>query len=150
VRDKLITAATTQIRRTDFEDNLLNQDLRDLEPKLYKELTDKIYQLSKERLHKGGKKSYDLMVVGYFNGLLQVLKQVYRVLKPYASFVMVLGDSAPYGVYIPTEEYLGRLAMSLGFRNYHVQNLRERGGKWKHNTQRHKVMLKEGLLLLQK
>jgi DNA modification methylase len=150
VRDKLIIAATTQIRRTDFEDNLLNRDLCDLEPRLYKELTDKICQLSKERLHKGGKKSYDLMVAGYFNGLLQVLKQVYRVLKPYASFVLVLGDSAPYGVYIPTEEYLGRLAMALGFRNYHVQNLRERGGKWKHNTQRHKVMLKEGLLLLQK
>jgi len=63
---------------------------------------------------------------------------------------MVLGDSAPYGVYIPTEEYLGRLALAVGFRDYRVQNLRERGGKWGRNPQRHKVMLKEGILWLRK
>jgi len=63
---------------------------------------------------------------------------------------LVLGDSAPYGVHIPTEEYLGRLGLAYGFREYHVQNLRQRGEKWKNNPQRHKVMLKEGIRLLQK
>jgi len=150
VRDKLIIAATTQIRRTEFQKNPVSPDIRGLEPMLYEELADKVSQLKERRLHKGGKKSYDLMVAGYFNDMLLMLQQVYRVLKPHATFVMVLGDSAPYGVYIPTEEYLGRLALAIGFRDYSVQNLRERGGKWGHNPQRHKVMLKEGLLLVQK
>ena len=90
------------------------------------------------------------MVAGYFNDMFLVLQQVYRVLKPHARFVIVLGDSAPYGVYIPAEEYLGRLGVALGFQDYRVQPLRERGGKWGHNPQRHKVMLKESVLWLQK
>lgn len=150
VRDKLIIAATTQIRRTEFEENPISPAIRTLEAQLYGELADKVGQLRERRLYKGGKKSYDLMVAGYFNDMLLIIQQVYRVLKPYATFVMVLGDSAPYGVYIPTEEYLGRLALAVGFRDYRVQNLRERGGKWGHNPQRHKVMLKEGILWLRK
>jgi DNA modification methylase len=150
VRDKLIISATTQTRRGDFPDGLLTLDLQDLEPTLYRELRDKLTLLSQKRLEKGGKKTYDLMVAGYFNDMHQVIKQVYRVLKPGAVFAMVLGDSAPYGVHIPTEEYLGRLGLAYGFKSYQVQNLRKRGEKWKNNPQRHKVMLKEGVLLLQK
>lgn len=150
VRDKLIIAATTQIRRTEFEENPISPAIRMLEPMLYQELVDRVNQLKERRLYKGGKKSYDLMVAGYFNDMLLIIQQVYRVLKPQAAFVMVLGDSAPYGVYIPTEEYLGRLALAVGFRDYRIQNLRERGGKWGHNPQRHKVMLKEGILWLRK
>ncbi len=148
VRDKLIIAATTQIRRTAFPDDPLGSELRELAPRIYAELSDKIYQLGKMRLCKGGKKSYDLMVAGYFNDMFQVLKQVYRVMKRDSEFVLVLGDSAPYGVYIPTEEYLGELGLAVGFGGYRVRELRERGGKWGHNPQRHKVMLKESLLTL--
>jgi len=90
------------------------------------------------------------MVAGYFSDMLQVLKQVYRVMKKGSEFVLVLGDSAPYGVYIPTEEYLGELGLAVGFGGYRIRELRERGGKWGHNPQRHKVMLKESLLTLVK
>lgn len=150
VRDKLIIAATTQIVRSRFPSNPLSSDIRDLDPELYRELANKIRQIKEIRPQKGGKKSYDLMVAGYFNDMLLAIKQVYRVLKPSAHFVLVLGDSAPYGVYIPTDEYLGRLAIALGFRHYKVRVLRERGGKWKHNPQRHKVILREGILTLEK
>jgi DNA modification methylase len=150
VRDKLIISATTQIRRNEFDDQPVNSDIHDLDRKLHKELSDKVAQLKERRLHKGGKKSYDLMVAGYFNDMLLMLKQVYRVLKPKATFALVLGDSAPYGVYIPTEEYLGRLGLAVGFKKYEAHNLRERGGKWANNPQRHTVMLKEGILLLRK
>ncbi len=150
VRDRLIIAATTQIRRSAFPDRPLSADIQDSAPRIYAELREKIDQLRQVRLRKGGKKSYDLLVAGYFNDMLQVLKQVHRVLKKGSEFVLVLGDSAPYGVYIPTEEYLGELGVAVGFREYHVQPLRERGGKWGHNPQRHKVMLKESLLTLRK
>nr|HID12899.1 DNA modification methylase [Anaerolineae bacterium] len=150
VRDKLIIAATTQIRRTEFPDDPLGPELGDLAPELYVELSDKIHRLAKIRLHKGGRKSYDLMVAGYFNDMLRILKQVHRVMKKGSEFVLVLGDSAPYGVYIPTEECLGKLGLAVGFGDYRLQKLRDRGGKWRHNPQRHKVALKESLLTLVK
>jgi len=150
VRDKLIIAATTQVRRTEFPDDPLSPELRSLAPRIYDELGDKIRQLGEVRLCKGGRKSYDLMVAGYFNDMLQVLKQVYRVMKRGSEFILVLGDSAPYGVYIPTEEYLGELGLAIGFGGYRIRELRERGGKWRNNPQRHKVMLRESLLTLVK
>ena len=150
VRDKLITAATTQIRRTEFADDPLSPELRELAPGIYNQLRDNIHQLGQRRLRKGGRKSYDLMVAGYFNDMFRVLRQVYRVMKRGSEFVFVLGDSAPYGVYIATERYLGELGLALGFKGYRIQELRDRGGKWGHNPQRHKVMLKESLLTLVK
>jgi tRNA G10 N-methylase Trm11 len=150
VRDRLIISATTQIRRTTFADAPVSSGICELDARLYAELSDKVSQLKARRLSKGGKKSYDLMVAGYFNDMLLVIQQVYRVLKPGAAFALVLGDSAPYSVYIPTEEYLGRLGRAVGFSQYTTQALRERGGKWANNPQRHKVALKEGILLLQK
>ncbi|MDW8104456.1 MAG: DNA methyltransferase [Armatimonadota bacterium] len=150
VRDRLIVSATTQIRRSDVELHRLSPELQEADVKVYYELSAKIAELSRRRKTKGGKKNYDLMVVGYFNDMLRVLKQVYRVLKPGAPFFLVLGDSAPYGVYIPTEEYLGRLAVGIGFTDFHIQPLRARGTKWKNNPQRHDVGLKEGILILKK
>ncbi len=150
VRDKLIIAATTQIKREKFDDAPLAPLLKEVEPALHQELLEKIRSLSIQRLTKGGKKSYDLMVAGYFNDMLSVLIQVHRVLKPGSSFVLMLGDSAPYGVHIPTEEYLGRLAVAVGFDDFYVHNLRKRGEKWKNNPQRHNVLLKEGILILQR
>jgi DNA modification methylase len=150
VRDKLIIAATTQIRRNEFSDDPVSAELGELDTGVYSELRDKVRRLERIRLQKGGKKSYDLMVAGYFNDVARVLKQVYRVLKPHAPFVLILGDSAPYGVHIPTEEYLGKLALGIGFRRYGMRLLRGRGDKWGHNPQRHKVALKESILTLEK
>ena len=148
VRDKLIIAATTQIRRNEFSDDPVSAEIGELDTRVYDELRDKVRRLERVRLQKGGKKSYDLMVAGYFNDMVRVLKQVYRVLKPRSPFVLILGDSAPYGVHIPTEEYLGKLASGMGFRRYEVQLLRGRGEKWGHNPQRHKVALRENILAL--
>ncbi len=150
VRSKLMVAATTQVRRSDFGAQPLSDEVRQASPKVYAELLDKIEALRQIRLHKGGRKNYDLMVAGYFNDMVKVLKNVLAVLKTGAEFILVLGDSAPYGVYIPTEEYLGELALGIGFSQYHIQVLRRRGGKWENNPQRHKVKLKESILTLKK
>jgi hypothetical protein len=144
-------SATTQINRTSYlENNLLSEELKAHLPKSKVELTNKVCELSKLRLTKGGKKSYDILVAGYFNDMLQVLKETHRILKPSASCLLILGDSAPYGVYIPIDVYLGEVALSLGFKNYSVRELRARGGKWKANPQRHKVALREFVLMLSK
>lgn len=151
VRTRLIMSATTQINRKDFdESSLLSDDVCATVPNIRAELTTKIAELSKLRLSKGGKKSYDIMVAGYFNDMLRVVRETYRVLKAGSRFMLILGDSAPYGVYIPTDTYLGEIGKAIGFSKYKVEELRERGGKWKDNPQRHSIALKECVLTLYK
>ncbi len=149
IRTKLMTSATTQISRNDPR-YTLSQNLRRACPDVYVQLKEAIQTLSERRLHKGGKKSYDLLVTGYFNDMYYELNEAFRVLKPGRSAVFVLGDSAPYGVHIPTDEFIGKIGKGLGFSEYHITVLRERGGKWGENPQRHKVKLKESIVTLTK
>lgn len=151
VRTKLIMSATTQINRGDFQEQpWLSQELQAHLPNSFAELKNKVGELSRLRLTKGGKKSYDIMVAGYFNDMLKVMAEAHRILKRGAPFLLILGDSAPYGVHIPIDTYLGEIGRSLGFKNYTVKELRSRGGKWKANPQRHTVALREFVLILSK
>ena len=67
-----------------------------------------------------------------------------------ARFCLVLGDSAPYGVHIPTDQVIGELGLGLGFQDFTTHDLRKRGDKWKGNPQRHKIPLKESVVILKK
>jgi len=151
IRTKLIISATTQINRTDYETESIISDLiKAADTKIAIALQQSVNLLSARRLSKGGKKSYDIMVGQYFNDMAMALADNFRLLKKGAHFVLILGDSAPYSVHIPTEEYLGRIGIGLGFRNFYVQKLRNRGEKWKGNSQRHHLLLKESVLTLEK
>jgi DNA modification methylase len=149
IRTKLITSATTQISRTDPR-YTLSQELFTTCPDVSTYLQDAIEQLGRLRLQKGGKKSYDLLVTGYFNDMYRILQDTFRVLKPGRKAVFVLGDSAPYGVHIPTDEFIGKIGKGIGFSDYHITVLRKRGGKWGENPQRHKVKLQESIVTLTK
>ena len=117
---------------------------------IYTEVADIIQRLSELRLVKGGKKSYDLMVAGYFEDMLKVITGVYTILKPNRKFVLVLGDSAPYGIHVRTDEIIGELAAAVGFSNYEIDVIRKRGGKWPGNPQRHNVPLRESIVTITK
>lgn len=149
VRTRLITSATTQIARTDMK-YIISQELKENSPNIADFIQNAVYELSKLRKIKGGKKSYDLMVIGYFNDMFQVIKDVYRVLKPRTKALFVLGDSAPYGVHIPTDKIIGELGVKIGFSDYKIEVLRQRGDKWKDNPQRHDVKLRESIVTLSK
>jgi len=149
IRTKLMTSATTQINRGDDKYQFLDSFKKEC-PDQFTFLDEAVNQLSKLRLTKGGKKSYDLMTIGYFNDIYQIIKDNYRILKPGAKALYILGDSAPYGVHIPTDELIGQIGVAVGFNNYQIQILRERGGKWEKNPQRHNVMLRESVVILQK
>jgi hypothetical protein len=151
VRDRLIVSATTQIGRTDYETkDIICPELKLAEPRLATLIQGKVDLLSDLRDRKDGRKSYDIMVGQYFNDMTLSIKDTLRVLKPGAKCALILGDSAPYGVHIPTEEYLGQIGCGLGFKRYSVIQMRTRGDKWKANPQRHRVALRESLLVLEK
>ena len=149
VRNKLMTSATTQINRNDRK-YILSDDIKNDCIEVYEEIqtiTEKLYDL---RLTKGGKKSYDLLVSGYFNDMYRQLKDSYRVLKKDGVASYVLGDSAPYGVHVKTDVLLGKMAKAVGFSDYNIEVLRTRGGKWKDNPQRHSVPLRESIVTFYK
>lgn len=151
VRKRLIVSATTQINRSEYVNaEIISSTLKEISPSISRLLETKVWQLGKIRNLKGGKKSYDIMVAQYFNDMTLALLDNHRVLKPGSCFMLILGDSAPYGIHIPTEEILGKIGLGIGFRDYSISKLRERGNKWKANPQRHHVLLKESLLTLKK
>lgn len=149
IRTKLMTSATTQISRVDPR-YVLSTEMKETSPEVYNFLLRSEEELAALRKVKGGKKSYDLLITGYFNDMFEVLKDNFRVLKQGATAIYILGDSAPYGVHIPTDELIGKLGVDIGFKSYDIEVLRTRGGKWAKNPQRHSVPLKEALVILKK
>lgn len=150
VRDHLVMAATTQVRMSDMNGVRECPNIREVDGQIHKTLTEIIARLEEMRAVKKGRKTYDYMVAGYFEDMLQVLASAWNVLKPGGRFVLVLGDSAPYGVHIPTETIFGKLGVAVGFSAYDIEQIRTRGGKWGHNPQRHNTPLRECILTIVK
>ncbi len=112
-----------------------------------KELEQVVHKLAAVRESHGGKKHYHTMIAAYCRDIGLVLQQLRRVCKPGARMCWVIGDSAPYGIYCPIEEWIAELAMAAGFASYHFDKLRDRNIKWK--NRKHRVPLKEGLLWIE-
>jgi hypothetical protein len=91
----------------------------------------------------GGKKHYHTMVAAYCRDIGLVLGQLRRG----APMCWVIGDSAPYGVYCPIDEWIARMAVAAGFTRCRFEKLRDRNIKWK--NRKHRVPLKEGLLWIE-
>ncbi|RFQ34049.1 DNA modification methylase [Pseudomonas sp. ATCC 13867] len=108
------------------------------------ELSAVCNELAEVRLTKGGKKAYHTMVAAYFYDLSRVLQGLRKVCKPGSTMCFVVGDSAPYGVYVPADVWLGELARAAGFESYSFEKLRDRNVKWK--NRKHQVPLHEGRL----
>lgn len=115
---------------------------------IHDELIEKYGQLTTERENHGGKKNYHLMIAAYFYDMAQVFASLNRITADNCQMCFVIGDSAPYGIYIPVDEWLGKLAQAAGFGDYHFEKLRDRNIKWK--NRKHRIPLKEGRLWINK
>ena len=108
------------------------------------ELNNTCKKLELMREQKRGKKAYHTMLVAYFLDMAKVWHNLRYVMKPYSKVCFVIGDSAPYGIYVPVDKWLGELALSAGFKEYYFEKIRDRNIKWK--NRKHRVPLKEGYL----
>jgi hypothetical protein len=117
---------------------------------VYPQISDSVErlvgELSTERERRGRGKEYDRVVAPYFLGLARVLSAMYEYLRPGASCAWIVGDSAPYGIYIDTPALLGCLADELGYEVIDDVVLRDRGQRWRQNGSRHQVALSERLV----
>ncbi len=142
VRSNLIVSCSQHAvkKKKEIEDYLHSGEVYPIYDKI-KAVYD---QLSEVRLTKGGKKNYHLMVLAYFHDLAQVFKELRRATKKGCELCFVIGDSAPYGVYVPVDKWLGELALAAGFTSFSFEKLRDRNVKWK--NRKHRVPLHEGRL----
>ena len=101
-------------------------------------------ELSSVRLERGGKKTYNSMIACYFLDLAQTWRALRRVCASPSEVCFVIGDSEPYGVYVPVIEWFGKLALAAGFSSWSFEKLRNRNTKWK--NRKHRVPLCEGHL----
>lgn len=111
------------------------------------DLTDVVNKLAAIRGDHGGKKHYHTMIAAYCQDIGFVLRSLRKVCRPSVQMCWVIGDSAPYGVYCPIDEWIGQLAVAEGFTSYSFDKLRDRNIKWK--NRKHRVPLKEGFLWIE-
>lgn len=142
VRKHLVRACTQHVSKLGDEIDSILSNPR-LKP-IQSELREVYETLKLERLKHGGKKNYHFMIAAYFTDLADVFHSLRKVTSEDALMCFVIGDSAPYGIYVPVDEWLGELAISAGFSNYTFEKLRDRNTKWK--NRKHKVPLHEGRL----
>ncbi len=99
-------------------------------------------ELGEVRLTRGGKKTYHNMVACYFLDLAEAWNALRRVCRTPSKVCFVIGDSAPYGVYVPIVEWFSKLATAAGFGAPAFEKIRDRNVKWK--NRKHRVPLCEG------
>lgn len=145
VRSHLIPSCTQHVSKHRNETNEILSDPI-LDP-IREEITlrcEKLSALSEERR---GRKAYHTMIAAYFKNMAQVWRQLRRVTREGGTVCFVVGDSAPYGVHVPVDEWLGKLALESGFHGYRFEKTRDRNLKWK--NRKHRVPLHEGRLWVQ-
>lgn len=142
VRRHLVRSCSQHMSRRDNLGPLLKN--RKLDP-ISEEIRDVCCDLEKERFNHGGRKNYHLMIAAYFSDLAEVWHSLRNVCRDAAKVCFVVGDSAPYGVYVPVDKWLGELAISAGFESYKFEKIRDRNVKW-NSCRKHKIPLKEGRL----
>ncbi|MCX4469100.1 site-specific DNA-methyltransferase [Micromonospora sp. NBC_01655] len=147
IRSKMITATTQQ--SSVGAALAANESLEDYGD-VSKRISDVTDDLKNERLARKRGKEYDRVVPDYFSAIGKVLTNLFAALEPGAPVVWLVGDSAPYGVYVDTPSIIAELAEHVGFIAEDDRPLRRRGQRWAQNTTRHQVELSERLLTLRR
>ncbi|MFQ1000491.1 hypothetical protein [Modestobacter sp. SSW1-42] len=102
--------------------------------------------LAEERGKRRAGKAYDRVLPEYALGISRVLRQLQWQLEPGSWTGWVVGDSAPYGIYVDTPGLIQNIALELGYTNPQSEILRSRGLRWRTNGTRHQMALNERLI----
>jgi hypothetical protein len=143
VRSEMVIATTQQSSLGSARDALGN--LGDY-PSILPEVKDIEARLKEERDRRARGKEYNQVLPAYFDDLGRVLSHLHASTEPGAISAWIVGDSAPYGVYIDTPRLIALLAKDLGFLPGSDVTVRSRGLRWRTNGTRHQVPLSERLI----
>lgn len=143
VRSQMLVA-TTQQTTVGGADHA-SASLTDL-PATAAEVDRLVNALAIERRKRRAGKAYDRVLPEYVLGISRVLRQLREQLEPGSWTGWVVGDSAPYGIYVDTPNLIRNAALELGYTTPQVEILRTRGLRWRTNGTKHQVALDERLL----
>ena len=99
---------------------------------------------TERKLKNTNSKRYDLAVREYFNDAFIIFKELSKILNKNAHCLWVIGDSALYGVHVPTDVICGEIAELTGFKLIDIDVLRKR------RATRHNIELRESIIKLKK
>lgn len=149
VRHSLVTGATTHYKDAEFDlSNFEKSEFAINNISLFEELKTRFFKIKQNASLRAGKKSFHILMMLYFQDMYNVLTEMRRVLRQGSHAFLILGDSAPYGIHIPTTQFLGEIAQSVGFGDFKIYKIRSRGNKWKGLSNRHNIELSENILEL--
>lgn len=143
LREVLVRSATQNVGGWDAAEALESSYLKPI----IKELLPVYETLNEVRKTRAGNKAYHTMIAGYMYDNAQVFESLRRVSASGVKVCYVVGDSAPYGIHVPVEKWLGELALSAGFKSWSFSKVRDRNTKWKNRKHRHP--LHEGYLWIE-
>lgn len=104
-------------------------------------VSDQVYEQTKE---KNWGFDYPRMIREYFGDMYLCMKEFYKLLKPGANFLQVVGDQTIKGVYIPVCDILIKMAEEIGYKNCRKELFRIR------RSTGHKIELPEEIVIIQK
>ena len=149
VRKKLVTGATTHYVESQFSlSKFKRSSFYNQNKSVANGLLKRHIEIKRISADRAGKKSFHILMMLYFQDMYKVLLEIRRVLNQTGKAYLILGDSAPYGIFVPTTKILGKMALNAGFNNYRIHKIRTRGTKWKSLTHRHSMELSENVLVL--
>lgn len=146
VRDGMLTASTQQACSAAALASMDRMEAKAPQTTLL--LDSLINQLQAERKRRTRGKEYDWVIGPYFEGMSRVFENMRECLRPGARIAIVIGDSAPYGVYVDTPGLLAQLAQELDLALIDMRTIRHRGRRWANNGVRHRLALTERLVVL--
>ncbi len=147
VRVNMVAATTQQSTQSRARAGWMILDKLPTTAKIARELAT---NLSEKRRERSRGKEYDQMLPAYLADISEVLRRAYEHLDTGALLAWVVGDSAPYGVYIDTPAIISKMAVEIGFTPIQDVNLRLRGKRWAQNGTRHQVALSERLIVFRR
>ncbi|WP_162802984.1 hypothetical protein [Ornithinimicrobium avium] len=152
VRGDMVTATTQQSsvrEKSEALDVLRGRSARHPDPaEEIVGLAEEMTKAKKERQKRS--KEYDQVAPAYFVAMWDILQNLHDFLGAGSRAVWLVGDSAPYGVYIDTPRLIGEMSEAVGFTFTEDVHLRARGDRWRQNVDRHNVKLAERLIVMEK
>jgi hypothetical protein len=146
IRADMLTATTQQSSTGERQDSLAALSSSAIGEQVRQLTAD----LSTARRLRSRGKEYDQVIPAYFRAIATVLDNLAARLVPGAPVAWLVGDSAPYGVYVDTPALIGILSTDYGFETEADVALRERGRRWATPKNRHTLPLTERLLILRR
>jgi hypothetical protein len=142
VRRHLVASCSQHVneKTVDLEEILSAPELTPIRS----QLAEVCHQLAEVRKSRGGRKAYHLMIACYFRDMALAWRALRVACASPSKVCFVIGDSAPYGVYVPVVPWLETLAVAGGFKSHAFEKTRDRNVKWK--NRKHRIPLLEGKL----